>query len=99
MVRWFAPIKQGIIDVGPRSAHIAGLDYAVFTPTEEIKGPKVVFFSPKEGDPADYVKVVMEGWPRSNDHKYLCSKCIGIGAKKSIFLMEMSLLPVKRYKL
>lgn len=52
--------QVGIIDVGPRSAHIAGLDYAVFTPTEEIKGPKVVFFSPKEGDPADYVKVVME---------------------------------------
>lgn len=52
--------QAGIIDVGPRSAHIAGLDYAVFTPTEEIKGPKVVFFSPKEGDPADYVKVVME---------------------------------------
>ena len=52
--------QDGIIDVGPRSAHIAGLDYAVFTPTEEIKGPKVVFFSPKEGDPADYVKVVME---------------------------------------
>lgn len=52
--------QVGIIDVGPHSTHIAGLDYAVFTPTEEIKGPKVVFFSPKEGDPADYVKVVME---------------------------------------
>uniref|UniRef100_UPI00237B3C8E hydantoinase/oxoprolinase family protein n=1 Tax=Enterococcus lactis TaxID=357441 RepID=UPI00237B3C8E len=52
--------QSGIIDVGPRSAHIAGLDYAVFTETEKIKGPKVEFFSPKEGDPADYVKVVME---------------------------------------
>ena len=30
------------------------------TETEKIKGPKVEFFSPKEGDPADYVKVVME---------------------------------------
>lgn len=52
--------QSGIIDVGPRSAHIAGLDYAVFTETEKIKGPKVEFFSPREGDPADYVKVVME---------------------------------------
>lgn len=52
--------KSGILDVGPRSAHIAGLDYAVFTPTEEIVGPRVEFFSPKPGDPADYVKVVME---------------------------------------
>lgn len=52
--------KSGIIDVGPRSAHIAGLDYAVFADTDKIVGPKVEFFSPKEGDPADYVKVVME---------------------------------------
>lgn len=52
--------KSGVIDVGPRSAHIAGLDYAVFTPEEKIVGPRVEFFSPKPGDPADYVKVVME---------------------------------------
>lgn len=52
--------KNGIIDVGPRSAHIAGLDYAVYTPEEQIKEPKVAFFSPKEGDPADYVKVILE---------------------------------------
>lgn len=51
--------RSGIVDVGPRSAHIAGLDYAVFTPEEAIKEPKVVFFSPRPGDPADYVKVVL----------------------------------------
>ena len=28
--------KSGVKDVGPRSAHIAGMDYAVFTPEEEI---------------------------------------------------------------
>jgi hypothetical protein len=28
--------SEKIIDVGPRSAHIAGMDYAVFTPEEEI---------------------------------------------------------------
>lgn len=52
--------KQGIVDVGPRSAHIAGLDYSVFTDTDKIKGPKVEFFSPKPGDPDDYVRIRME---------------------------------------
>lgn len=51
--------RTGILDVGPRSAHIAGLDYAVFTPIEKIDQPKIVFFSPIEGDPADYVKVIL----------------------------------------
>ena len=52
--------KQGLVDVGPRSAHIAGLDYAVFTDTDKIKGPKVEFFSPKPGDPDDYVRIRLE---------------------------------------
>ncbi|MCD7990390.1 MAG: hydantoinase/oxoprolinase family protein [Clostridia bacterium] len=52
--------KQGVVDVGPRSAHIAGLDYAVFTDTDKIRGPKVEFFSPKQGDPDDYVRIRME---------------------------------------
>lgn len=52
--------KNGVVDVGPRSAHIAGLDYAVFTDPEKIRQPRVEFFSPKPGDPADYVKVIME---------------------------------------
>jgi N-methylhydantoinase A/oxoprolinase/acetone carboxylase beta subunit len=52
--------KNGIVDVGPRSAHIAGLDYSVFTDIERIKGPQVEFFSPKPGDPADYVAIKME---------------------------------------
>ena len=46
-----------IIDVGPRSAHIGGLGYAVYTPEEEIVDPQLEFFSPKEGDPADYVRI------------------------------------------
>ena len=52
--------KQGVVDVGPRSAHIAGLDYAVFTDTDKIRGPKGEFFSPKQGDPDDYVRIRME---------------------------------------
>lgn len=56
--------KSGVKDVGPRSAHIAGMDYAVFTPEEEIVAPKVVFFSPKEGDPADYVAIELASGKR-----------------------------------
>lgn len=52
--------KQGVVDVGPRSAHIAGLDYSVYTDPEKIKGPKVEFFSPKKGDPDDYVRIRLE---------------------------------------
>lgn len=56
--------KNGIVDVGPRSAHIAGLDYAVYTDLEKIKGPQVEFFSPKPGDPADYVAIRLENGER-----------------------------------
>ncbi len=56
--------KSGILDVGPRSAHIAGLDYSVFTDPDKIRSPKVEFFSPKPGDPADYVSVRLENGER-----------------------------------
>lgn len=53
--------KNGVVDVGPRSAHIAGLDYAVFTDPNEIVDPKVELCQPKEGDPSDYVRVRLAG--------------------------------------
>ena len=56
--------KSGVHDVGPRSAHIAGLDYAVFTDEAEIVDPKLEFFSPKEGDPDDYVAIRLAGGKR-----------------------------------
>ena len=52
--------KSGVIDVGPRSAHIAGLEYAVYSKPGTIKGAQVEFFSPKKGDPDDYVRVRLE---------------------------------------
>lgn len=56
--------KSGIVDVGPRSAHIAGLEYAVFTKEEEIVNPTLEFFSPKPEDPADYVAIKLENGRR-----------------------------------
>lgn len=49
--------KSGIVDVGPRSAHIAGLEYAVYQDSADISDPQIEFYAPKEGDPADYVRV------------------------------------------
>lgn len=56
--------KNGVTDVGPRSAHIAGLDYAVFTDEAEIQDPQVEFFSPKPGDPSDYVAIRVKSGKR-----------------------------------
>lgn len=52
--------KNGIVDVGPRSAHIAGLDYAVFTDISEIEEPELELYSPKDGDPNDYVAIKLK---------------------------------------
>ena len=46
-----------VVDVGPRSAHIAGCEYACFTPEEEIVDPQIEMVSPKPGDPSDYVVI------------------------------------------
>lgn len=56
--------KSGVIDVGPRSAHIANLEYSVYQEPEDIKGAKIEFFSPKPGDPDDYVAVILENGER-----------------------------------
>ncbi len=45
---------HAVRDVGPRSAHIAGLAYATFTSYDDLRGATVAFVSPKPGDPADY---------------------------------------------
>lgn len=56
--------KNGVIDVGPRSAHIAGLEYAVYKDPADIKEPQVEFFSPKKGDPSDYVAIKLASGER-----------------------------------
>ncbi|HMA35617.1 MAG TPA: hydantoinase/oxoprolinase family protein [Chloroflexia bacterium] len=47
-----------LADVGPRSAHIAGLAYSCFARPEELDGPLALeLFAPRDGDPADYIAV------------------------------------------
>ncbi|MCP4176942.1 MAG: hydantoinase/oxoprolinase family protein [bacterium] len=44
-----------IIDVGPRSAHIAGKKYEVFVNDGDIENPKIEYVSPTKGDSKNYV--------------------------------------------
>ncbi|MFM9939862.1 MAG: hydantoinase/oxoprolinase family protein [Hyphomicrobiaceae bacterium] len=46
-----------LVDVGPRSAHIAGLPYAAFAKPEDIVDPLVEPFELKAGDGGGYVAV------------------------------------------
>lgn len=53
-----------VVDVGPRSAHIAGCEYACFTPEEEIVDPQIEMVSPKPSDPTDYVTIRLKNGKR-----------------------------------
>ena len=49
---------RNIIDVGPRSAHIAGLKYASFVDPELLDGARVEHIRPTEHDTPDYLAIV-----------------------------------------
>jgi N-methylhydantoinase A len=54
-------IGEGAVrEVGPRSAHIAGLRYACFASVEQFRNAKVTFFEPKPGDGDDFVAIETE---------------------------------------
>src|SRR6201994_3199033 len=58
-------ISDGAVrEVGPRSAHIAGLRYACFAPAGFFKKARVVFFEPKPGDGDDFVAIETEAHGR-----------------------------------
>lgn len=45
-----------IIDVGPRSSHIAGFQYSCFaTDPNELSKGEIILISPMDGDPSDYI--------------------------------------------
>lgn len=49
---------HNIIDVGPRSAHIAGLKYASFVEPELLENASVELIQPTPHDPPDYIALV-----------------------------------------
>ncbi len=57
---------KNVVDVGPRSAHIAGLPYLVYAKPEEIGELEVRLISPTKGDYGDYVSV----YDRTHDKAY-----------------------------
>ncbi|MDQ3717593.1 MAG: methylhydantoinase [Thermoproteota archaeon] len=61
LVRWSG---RKITDVGPRSAHIAGLPYSCFASPEELENGQIITFKPKEGDPIDYIAIESAGGKR-----------------------------------
>ncbi|MBQ6312386.1 MAG: hydantoinase/oxoprolinase family protein [Lachnospiraceae bacterium] len=74
--------KSRVEDVGPRSAHIAGLDYAAFTPEEEIVDPQLELFSPKPGDPADYVAIKLASGKRITVTNTCAANVLGLVTEK-----------------
>jgi N-methylhydantoinase A/oxoprolinase/acetone carboxylase beta subunit len=61
LVRWSG---RKITDVGPRSAHIAGLPYSCFASCEELENGQIITFKPKEGDSIDYIAIESAGGKR-----------------------------------
>ncbi len=55
-----------VVDVGPRSAHIANLPYIVYTPPEALGELEIRLICPKEGDFDDYCAV----YDRTHDQLY-----------------------------
>lgn len=49
--------KGKVVDVGPRSAHIANMGYAAFTPPELFEGASLYYMQPRSNDPKDYVAI------------------------------------------
>ena len=74
--------EKAVIDVGPRSAHIAGCEYACFTPEEEIEDPQIEMISPKQGDPADYVTIRLKNGNRICFTNTCAANVLGLIDKK-----------------
>lgn len=47
--------KNGVVNVGPRSCHIANLPNVAYSSLDELTDLKVVNVTPQEGDPDDYI--------------------------------------------
>src|SRR5918999_68430 len=47
--------RARLMDVGPRSAHIAGLAYACFSSLDELRDARPMLIAPRPGDPAEYL--------------------------------------------
>jgi N-methylhydantoinase A/oxoprolinase/acetone carboxylase beta subunit len=53
--------KNKVVEVGPRSAHIANLAYSAYTTEEDFSDIELEEVQPKKGDPKDYLKIANNG--------------------------------------
>ena len=53
-------------EVGPRSAHVAGLPYACFAAPERLAGAELELVAPRAGDPEEYAIVVTPSGGRAS---------------------------------
>ncbi len=56
-----------IVDIGPRSAHIAGVEYECFQKDEAIQSGEIKFVSPRKDDPCEYILIAAND---GNDYSY-----------------------------
>ncbi|MGN6189672.1 MAG: hydantoinase/oxoprolinase family protein [Conexibacter sp.] len=49
--------RRGIAEVGPRSAHVAGLPYACFADAAALEGAALELVAPRDGDPESYAAI------------------------------------------
>lgn len=57
-------VNNAVAEVGPRSAHIAGLGYIAFSDPAELENIKPILFAPMKTDPEDYLGVENEAGKR-----------------------------------
>jgi N-methylhydantoinase A/oxoprolinase/acetone carboxylase beta subunit len=53
--------RRGIAEVGPRSAHVAGLPYACFADAAALDGAELELAAPRAGDPESYAAIRTRG--------------------------------------
>jgi N-methylhydantoinase A/oxoprolinase/acetone carboxylase beta subunit len=53
--------RRKVAETGPRSAHLAGLEYAAFARAEQLRGARVELIAPREADPDRYAVIDAAG--------------------------------------